>query len=226
MIAESKKIRQERGEDFFENKRSINVTDTAKNDADEKVASKIQANDVSFDSEKDFRFIRDSHVKLNQLIVEYDQKIFDQNNQVLTKKKKRSKTIHLYVDEKIESFLKAESKKAHTHWGLRKNAGLGNLIQKFVENFIELKSREERQLKRIKKGIEDFKIQLVEFKKFSKNPDEYQLAEKANLKLKTISNDLSILLTVYEFEEATLRKLLGEDGFNWLEFSLKWRINF
>ena len=40
------------------------------------------------------------------------------------------------IDEKIEHFLKTESELAVTKWGLRKNAGFGSLIQKFITNFM------------------------------------------------------------------------------------------
>lgn len=216
VIAESKKIREGRGEDFFDNKKGITINDTNGEHASSKI--QMRNNEKENQGKVDYRSLRDSHVKLNQIILDYDQKIFDKNNQVFNEKKKRSKSVHLYVDEKIESFLKAESKKSQTHWGLRKNAGLGNLIQKFLVNFIELKKREDRQLKRIRKGIEEFKIHLVEFKKYSKNGDDYLLAEAANQKLKTLSNDLNILLSVYEFESSDLEKILGIDSFKWLEF--------
>jgi hypothetical protein len=88
--------------------------------------------------------------------------------------------------EKIEHFLTTESEKAETKWGLRKNAGLGSLIQKFIGNFIELKKREEKQLKHIKKIIDDFRSNLVEFKKFTGNPNDYQSAERSNQKMKAL----------------------------------------
>ena len=52
-------------------------------------------------------------------------------------------------------------------------------IQKFLINFIELKKREASQLKHIKKIIDDFRSNLVEFKKSSRNPNDYQIAERS-----------------------------------------------
>jgi len=215
VIAESKKFRAERGEDFFSNK---------KQETDLEVMAQIPTpSEKTTTSQKDFRSIRDSHVKLAHLVVEYDRKIFDKNSRVLDAKKPRSKSVHLYIDEKIESFLKAESGRSHTHWGLRKNAGLGSLIQKFILNFIELKKREEKQLKKVKKIIDEFRESLVEFKKYSTDPDDYLKAERANQKMKALSNDLLILLSLFEFEDESLKSCLGDDLYRWIDFVVKWK---
>lgn len=215
VIAESKKFRAERGEDFFSNK---------KEEPEVLVTAQIQTqNESASTSQKDFRTLRDSHVKLAHLVVEYDRKIFDKNNQVIKTKKPRSKSVHLYIDEKIESFLMAESEKPHTHWGLRKNAGLGQLIQKFILNFIELKKREEKQLKKVKKIIDEFRECLVEFKKNSSDPDDYLKAERANQKMRALSNDLLILLSLLEFEDESLKVCLGDDLYRWIDFVIKWK---
>lgn len=216
VILESKKIRVDRGEDFFNNKKITNEQ-TAKAESTSKIHSRENVNNENFKS------IRDTHLKLTNFIDDYDKKISDQNNQVSNCKKTRSKSIHLYIDETIEHFLNAESKKAETKWGLRKNAGLGQLIQKFILNFIELKKREERQLKRVKKAIDDFRSNLVEFKNHSALPGEYQSAEQANQKMKVLSNDLRILLSILEFEESDLKVSLGNENFHWVEFVLKWK---
>jgi len=208
LVQESKKIRAERGADFFENKKS-----------NEQVSSQILSNEFA---EDEILKIRKSHQNLVQLISENDKKIFDQNTPVFSNKKKRSKSIHLYVDEKIEHFLKKESEKSQTHWGLRKNAGLGNLIQKFILNFIELKKREERQLKRVKKVIDEFQVHLVEFKKHS--GADLLKAEEANKKMKVLSNDLNILLSLLEFEDGSLVLLLGKDKFDWIDFICRWKL--
>ena len=215
LMEESRKVRLERGEDFFKNKKP----ETAKNFENETLAEK------NIDSEKNFKFVRDNHLKLAQIIGEYDRKIFDQNNPVLNNLKPRSKSIHLYLNEEIESFLKAESQKSETKWGLRKNAGLGNLIQKFLENFIELKKREERQVKKIRKIIDDFRGSLVEFKKYSSLPEEYQAAERANQRMKVLSNDLRIYLSLLEFEEDSLKQCLGKDYFSWVDFVVSWKFH-
>lgn len=214
LITESKKIRAERGEDFFSNKKIVT----------EIVTAKIQQPSEAKDSqtEIDLQKIRKSHQKLNDLISDYDKNFFDQNNQVLTKKT-RSKSLHLYVDETIETFLKKESQKAETKWGLRKNAGLGQLIQKFILNFIELKKREERQLKRVKKVIDEFQTHLVEFKKSSGDPGAYQNAEKENQTLKALSNDLNILLALLEFEDGDLKNCLGSDLHSWIDLIRRWK---
>lgn len=217
VIEESKKLRAERGEDFYSKKKHVAV------DA-ELVTSKIHSGEQK-KSQGDFKTLRESHVKLAHLIVSYDKKIFEQNDQVLNSKKARSKSVHLYIDEKIEHFLKGESKKAETKWGLRKNAGLGSLIQKFIGNFIELKVREEKQLKHIKKIIDDFRSNLVEFKKNSSNPNDYQSAERSNQKMKAISSDLSILLTLLEFEDESLKNCLGADFYKWIDFVIKWKFH-
>lgn len=215
VIAESKKFRAERGEDFFSNK---------KEEPEVLVTAQIQTpSESTSTSQKDFRTLRDSHVKLAHLVVEYDKKNFDKNNQVLSVKKPRSKSVHLYIDEKIEFFLKAESEKSHTKWGLRKNAGLGQLIQKFILNFIELKKREELQLKKVKKIIEEFRESLVEFKNNSADPDDYLKAERANQKMKALSNDLIILLSLLEFEDESLKTCLGDDLYRWIDFVIKWK---
>ena len=217
VIAESKKFRAERGEDFFSNK---------KEEPEVLVTAQIQTqNESASTSQKDFRTLRDSHVKLAHLVVEYDRKIFDKNNQVIKTKKPRSKSVHLYIDEKIEHFLKTESKKAETKWGLRKNAGFGSLIQKFMGNFIELKKREEKQLKHIKKIIDDFRSNLVEFKKISGDPDDYQKAERSNQRMKLLSNDLIILLSLLEFEDESLKNGLGSDLYTLVDFVVKWKFH-
>lgn len=215
VIEESKKIRAERAErgvDLFSEKRSDPKTF--------EVPAQIQK---SSKPNLDYKKVRDTHVKLSHLIVEYDKKIFDKNNQVLEAKKPRSKSVHLYIDENIESFLIAESSKSHTKWGLRKNAGFGSLIQKFIENFIEIKKREEKQIKRIGKIISDFQIHLVEFKNLSKNPNDYVKAEECNQNLKAISNDLQILLTLLEFEDECLKKYLLQDQYTWIDFIIRWK---
>lgn len=219
VIEESKKIRAERGEDFYSDKKSgafetFQVTTKIQNPSDENLP-KIGG---------DFRFLRDSHVKLAHLILDYDKKTSDRNGQVLQSKKSRSKSIHLYIDEKMENFLRAESELAHTKWGLRKNAGIGSLIQKFIGNFIELKKREEKQLKHIKKIIDNFRSNLVEFKKNSSDPDDYQRAERSNQKMKILSNDLIILLSLLEFEDQSLKNCLGSDFYMWIDFIIKWKL--
>ena len=215
VIEESKKIRAERGEDFYSEKKSVPI------DA-EFTTSKIHTG-AQKKSEGDFKTLRESHVKLAHLIVSYDKKFFEQNNQVLDSKKTRSKSVHLYIDEKIEQFLNTESAKSETKWGLRKNAGLGSLIQKFITNFIELKKREEKQLKHIKKIIEEFKAHLVEFKKNSSDPNDYQNAERSNQKMKVLSNDLVILLSLLEFEDQSLKNGLGVELYQWVDFVMRWR---
>jgi len=217
VIEESKRLRAERGEDFYSEKKRVAI------DA-EFTTSKIHTSEQN-KSEADFKTLRETHVKLAHLIVSYDKKIFEQNDQVLSSKKSRSKSVHLYIDEKIEHFLTTESEKAETKWGLRKNAGLGSLIQKFIGNFIELKKREEKQLKHIKKIIDDFRSNLVEFKKFSGNPNDYQSAERSNQKMKALSNDLNILLMLLEFEDESLKKSLGIDLYQWIDFLLKWKFH-
>jgi hypothetical protein len=213
VIAESKKIRVDRGEDFFNDKKKV-LPDIE--------TSKIHTG-AEKKSEADYRSLRDSHVKLAHLIVDYDKKIFEQNDQVLSPKKHRSKSVHLYIDAQIEHFLNTESKKKETHWGLRKNAGLGQLIQKFIANFSELKKREEKQLKHIKKIIDDFRSNLVEFKKNSSNANEYQNTEQVNQKMKALSNDLQIILSLLEFEDDSLKKCLGSDSYIWVDFIIKWK---
>jgi hypothetical protein len=215
VIEDSKKLRAERGEDFYSEKKHVTV------DA-EFTTSKIHSSEQA-KPEVDFKTLRDSHVKLAHLIVSYDKKFFEQNGQVLKPKKVRPKSVHLYIDEKIEHFLTTESEKSETKWGLRKNAGLGSLIQKFITNFIELKKREDKQLKHIKKIIDDFRSNLVEFKKNSSNPNDYQSAERSNQKMKTLSNDLIILLTLLEFEDESLKNSLGVDLYKWIDFLQKWK---
>ena len=218
VIEESKKLRADRGEDYYSSKKfeALDVDIST---------SKIR-DGVEDKSEKDFRTLRDSHIKLAHLIVDYDKKIFsEQNDLVSVAKKTRSKSIHLYIDEKIESFLTAESLLAETKWGLRKNAGIGSLIQKFIVNFIELKKREEKQLKHIKKIVDDFRANLVEFKKNSSYSNDYQNTERSNQKMKVLSNDLIILLSLLEFEDESLKNSLGIDFYNWIDFIIKWKFH-
>jgi hypothetical protein len=217
VIEESRKIRANRGEDFYSPKKVVENTS--------KIHSIAEENSQNINPENDFRTLRDSHVKLAHLIVDYDKKNFDKNNQVSTSQKSRSKSVHLYIDEKIEHFLNTESKKVSTKWGLRKNAGLGSLIQKFIENFIELKKREERQLNKVRKVIDDFRSNLVEFKKKSGDPDDYLKAEQVNQKMKILSNDLRILLSLLEFDEGSLKSCLNVDQFVWIDFILNWKFH-
>jgi hypothetical protein len=212
IIQESKKIRAERGEDFFENKKTRVVEECV-------TTSKIH----NPQQEKDYKSMRETHLKLAGFISDYDKKNFDQNDQVIAPKKKRSKSIHLYIDETIEHFLTTESKNAEAKWGLRKNAGFGQLIQKFILNFIQLKKREERQLKRVKKLIDDFRSNLVDFKLLSRNVNDYIKAEEINQKMKIISNDLRILLSLLEFEDKDLKHSLGQEIFPWVNFIVQWK---
>lgn len=213
VIEESKKMRIERGEDFFTNNKVENIDQT-------KITTKIQTtSEKRISNEDGFQNLRDSHTKLAQIIADSEKKIFEKNDQVSSPKKTRSKSIHLYIDEKIEHFLKTESEKAETKWGLRKNAGIGNLIQKFILNFIELKKREERQLKRVRKVIDEFQVYLVEFKKQAGS----ETAEIANQKMKTLSNDLNILLALLEFENGAMKSCLDEDQSNWIDLILRWK---
>ena len=217
VIEESKKIRIERGEDFFSDKK--------KDFMDIEIGvSKIPVNEKN-KAEGDFKSLRESHVKLAHLIVSYDKKISEESVRVLKTKKIRPKSVHLYIDEKIEHFLNTESAKAETKWGLRKNAGLGSLIQKFIGNFIELKKREEKQLKHIKKIIDDFRSNLVNFKKTSSNPNDYQVSELSNQKMKVLSSDLIILLSLLEFEDESLKNSLEIDLYKWIDFIQKWKFH-
>ena len=102
---------------------------------------------------------------------------------------------------------------------------MGSLIQKFIGNFIELKKREEKQLKHIKKIIDDFRSNLVEFKKVSGNPNDYQSAERSNQKMKVLSNDLNILLSLLEFEDESLKNCLVSDLYKWIDFVVKWKFH-
>lgn len=212
LIEDSKKIRIKRGEDYFSNK---------KENLCEVLRIQEESNECNL-SRVDFREIRDSHVKLSHLIIEYDKRLVESGVQKLVVKKTRSRSVHLYVDEKIEEFLNVESKKSHTHWGLRKNAGLGSLIKKFILNFIELKERERKQIRNVEKIINEFRENLVEFKKKTSNPDDYIIAEKINQKMKALSNDLLILLSLLEFEDGSMKKCLG-DNFKWLDFIIRWK---
>lgn len=214
VIEESKKIRAERGDDLFSEKK----TDPKTFEVPAQIQKPKSAN-------LDYKIVRDSHIKLTHLILEYDKNFFDKNNQVSKSKKPRSKSVHLYINENIESFLRAESSKSHTKWGLRKNAGFGSLIQKFIENFIVLKKREEKQLKNVEKIISDFRSNLVEFKKFSSDPSDYQSAENTNQKMKVLSSDLQILLVLLEFEEESLKNCLGDDLYKWVDFITKWKFH-
>ena len=216
LIKESKKIRANRGEDFFTNKKEASEVRAL-------LTAKIQtpSSESVITKERELKNLRDSHFKLSSLIADNEKKIFDKTSPVFPTKKTRSKSIHLYVDDKIEHFLKTESEKAHTKWGLRKNAGLGNLIQKFILNFIELKKREERQLKRIHKVINEFQLHLVDFKKYS--GIDLISAEEANKKMKVLSNDLNILLTLLEFEDGALKDCLNSDEIDWIEFIMRWK---
>lgn len=221
VIEESKRFRSIRGEDFYYDKKNVVVEAEF---ITSKETSKIHSGEQN-KPDADFKTLRQSHVKLAHLIVSYDKKISEKNNQVSSPKKTRSKSVHLYIDEKLEHFLKTESEKAETKWGLRKNAGFGTLIQKFMGNFIELKKREEKQLKHIKKIIDDFRSNLVEFKKISGDPNDYQKAERSNQRMKLLSNDLIILLSLLEFEDESLKNGLGSDLYTWVDFVVKWKFH-
>jgi predicted transcriptional regulator len=91
-------------------------------------------------------------------------------------------------------------------------------------HFSELKKREEKQLKHIKKIIDEFRVHLVEFKKNSSDPDDYQNAERSNQKMKALSSDLHILLSLLEFEDQSLQNVLGFELYEWIDFVLKWKI--
>ena len=91
VIEESKRLRAERGEDFYSEKKNGTV------DA-EFSTSKIHSGEQN-KSEGDFRSLRESHVKLAHLIVSYDKKIFEQNDRVLKPKNPRPKSVHLYIQD-------------------------------------------------------------------------------------------------------------------------------
>ena len=95
VIEESKRLRAERGEDFYSDKKHVAV------DAEfttAKESSKIHFREQN-KSESDFKSLRETHVKLAHLIVSYDKKIFEQKDQVLSNKKSRSKSVNLYIQD-------------------------------------------------------------------------------------------------------------------------------
>jgi hypothetical protein len=217
LIDESKKIRGERGDDFFTNSR-------LPNDLNNDKASGILSSDNQECKNENFGDLRKKHLQLGHMILQYDQKIFDKNNQVMAQKKSRSKSIHLYIDEGIEHFLKSESKKNESKWKLRKNAGLGQLIQKFIEDYKEKSVREDRQAQKIKAIISDFQKYLVEFKESSANPDDYQRTERISLKMSALSHNLKLLQDNLCFDDDSFKKLLGPEAFGWVEFVFKWHL--
>ena len=219
LMEDSKKLRAARGEDFFSEK-SLKTPSIVPL---KELRVMPGAEDISMPgAEGDFRKIRETHVKLNHLIVEYSQAGLGDPFIVVSPKKKRSKSVHLYLDASVEDFLKKESLKSDTKWNLRKKAGLGSLIAKFIENFIELKARESIQTQNIHKIIDDFRLSLVDFKKTSGNPNEYLKTEKYNQKMRELSNDMGILLPILGFNSETLKKCIGMDQYKWVEFILNW----
>jgi len=43
--------------------------------------------------------------------------------------------------------------------------------------------------------------------------------------MKALSNDLSILLTLLEFEDESLKNLIGDDLYKWIDFVIKWKFH-
>ena len=209
VIDESKKWREQRGENFFENKKQNKISSSQ--------IQCVQPDHINFKS------LIDVHSKINEVVDQYDRKILEQNAQVIEKKKYRSKSIHVYVDERLEKFLKDESSKMQNKWGLRKNAGVGAMIQKFILNYIEIKSREEKQINKVKKLISDFRANLVEYKKYAKDPMYISQAERVNQKMKILSKDLTIFIGLLEYEESALKLSLGMEQFDWLNFIIRWK---
>jgi hypothetical protein len=213
LIEDSKKIRALRGEDFFGNKNDgVGLT------------VQFQENPKKQDNvQEGFRKVRDSHVILSNLIKEYDKKIVEQNDLGLVAQKPRSKSIHLYIDEKIEKFLNDERKRADTWWGLRKNAGLGGLIQKFIEDYMKIKKREEIQIQKIRKIISEFRVELVAYKKKSSDPDLYVETERHNQRMRTLSSEMIIYISMMGFDEITLERYLEVD-FKFIDLIIRWKI--
>ena len=67
----------------------------------------------------------------------------------------------------------------------------------------------------------EFQIHILEFKKYS--GVESGKAEEAKQKMKTLSNDLNILLALLEFEDGALKTCLNDDQNKWTDFILKWK---
>lgn len=57
------------------------------------------------------------------------------------------------------------------------------------------------------------------------DPDDYQKAERSNQRMKLLSNDLIILLSLLEFEDESLKNGLGSDLYTWVDFVVKWKFH-
>ncbi len=205
LISESRKIRESRGGDFFNDKKTEKIE-----------TSKIQIKPENFDK------IRSSHLHLNRLLADYDKKIFD-HNQVTNQPQARSQYVQLYVNEKLIKFLKDEAQKKETKWKLRKNAGLGSLIQNFIESFSEMQSRQKKQKEKIEKIILDFRKHLVIFKKQSLLPEDYIFVEESNIMLKKLTNELITLIINLEFDDNFLKREFSADSYKWIDFIVEYK---
>lgn len=212
LINESRKIRENRGHEF--DSKGIHFKNSE--------LTSVRLNEI--ENKDNFESKRKSHIKLNEMVLEFEREIasvdkFSDKKEI----KKRSKSVHVYIDEKIETFLNEEKKRSHSWWGLRKNVGLGGLIQKFIEDYIKIKKREEFQVQKIRKIISEFRMELVSYKKKSTDPDLYLEAEKHNQKMRTLSSEMIVYISAMGFDEITLEKYLGVD-YKFIDLIIRWKI--
>lgn len=211
LIQDSKKIRKERGDDFLE----VKVTPP----------SVVQVSESNLDFKEKYKTTREGHSRLRGLISNFDREILKEIEPTPNESKKRSSYVQVYLsNSKVEDFLRDEMLKKESKWKLRKNAGLGSLIQKFIEDYRQMKVRETLQFRRIDKIITEFRKLLVEFKKLSAMPDEYKKTEEIKIKMSELSNNLREFIILLEFDDIELKNEFGDDTYKWIDFVIKWKL--
>lgn len=216
VIKDSKISREKRGNDFFHNVKESTVRSEK---------TKDESSEYNWKLKENYKEIKNTYRVLNSLLENFDREIALKNEEKIPQKTKtRSKSIHVYVDSKLEEFLEHEHKNQEKKWNLRKNAGYGSLIQKILLRFSILEKREKRQIAKIQKIISEFRECIVGFKKYSQLPDEYGKAELYNKKLCSLSSDLEILLSILEIDAETLKANLSDnENFSWIKLILNWK---
>lgn len=212
LIEHSKKARQERGEEFFSSKRPLDVEVThIRPAAEEKTLSRPE-----------YKTARTKHLALNKLIASADAKLNLINNPRPILDSNLKKRVHVYFSTESLAFINEQVKDQATKWKLRKNAGMGDLIGKFVEKFKMAQEREDKQLSELKKIILEFKKHYVDFKTLSNDPDNYERAELVNQKIMILSKRLITYLQILHFDENSLKESLGNDSLVWMDLIIKW----
>lgn len=210
LMEDSRRIRNDRGEDLFESKKEVRVEPAATAPTPE--------------AKTNFREIRDAHLALKNIVLEFDREQLKKHEKPELKDAGRAqvKCIHVYLKPEIYRYLKDQ--RANPIYALRRNAGVGSIISRFIDIFRETRKREEYQLNQIVSIANDFRVDLVDFKKLAQDPEQYKQTEEVNQRILKKSREIHILLPVLGFDEKYLKKNLKEEDYKFIDLLWKWQL--